>query len=181
MARERIRYGVRFGIACCVLLVTCAALAQNWQKVHKADDIKWAKTTGLDPSLVHKLWKDASTVPDEKLDESRIANLDLQGLAVRHDVLLATYTGEKNCLTITVFRQFSATIFKKLWSTSLAPDGAGFCDTDFGGVISDANDGVITVSVPRSRDNGELVYTVYAYDWNGIAYKFVGQKDVKGR
>ena len=185
MAGERNRFGLRFvvrlGIACLLLFAASGLFGQNWQKVHKADDNKWAKTTGLDPSVVHKLWKDASTATDEKLDESRIANLDLQGLAVRHDVLLATYTGEKNCLTITVFRQFSPTGFKKLWSVSRSPDGSEFCDTDFGGAGSDANEGVVTVSVPLSRENGEVIYRVYAYDWNGMTYKFLGQKDVKGR
>ena len=181
MARERIRFGVRFGIACCLLLAASAVPAQDWQKVHKADDIKWAKTTGLDPTIVHKLWKAASTAPDEKLDESRITNLDLQGLSVNHDVLLATYSGEHNCLKITVFRQFSDTLFKKVWSVEQFHDGAGFCDNDFGSASTDANNGVVTVSVPQSRVDGDVIYTVYGYVWNGMTYAYVGQKDVKGR
>ena len=185
VARERICSGLRYvglsGIACLFLFFGVAASAQDWQKVHKADDAKWAKATGLDPGTVHKLWKSASTAPDEKLDESRIANLDLQGLSARHDVLLATYSGERNCLKITVFRQFSDSLFKKLWSVEQPPDGTGFCDNDFGSASTDATDGVVTVSVPRSRDNGDVVYNVYAYAWNGITYAFVGQKDMKGR
>jgi hypothetical protein len=164
-----------------LLLTGVAAFAQNWSRVHKADDAKWAKSTGLDPWTVHKLWKAASTAPDEKLDESRIANLDLQGLSANHDVLLATYSGEHNCLKITVFRRFSETLFKKVWAVEQLPDGTGFCDTDFASAGTDATDGVVTVSVPRSVNNGEVIYRVYAYQWNGITYKFAGQKDVKGR
>ena len=185
MDGERIRFGwsfaVRLGLACLVLLASSVAFGQDWPKVHRADDAKWAKATGLDASTVHKLWKAASTAPDEKLDESRITNLDLQGLAANHDVLLATYSGEHNCLKITVFRQFSETLFKKVWSVEQPHDGTGFCDNDFGSASTDANNGVVTVSVPRSRENGEVVYTVYGYVWNGITYGYVGQKDVKGR
>lgn len=169
------------GVACLILSAAGVSVAQDWQKVHRADDAKWAKATGLDPSTVHKLWKAASAASDEKLDESRIANLDLQGLSANHDVLLATYSGEHNCLKITVFRRFSETLFKKVWSVEQLPDGTGFCDTDFGSAGTDATDGVVTASVPRSTDNGEVIYTVYAYEWNGITYKFAGQKVVKGR
>lgn len=185
MGRERICFGLRlvarFGVACWLLLAAAMGLAQDWQKVHRADDAKWAKATGLDPGIVHKLWKAASTAPDEKLDESRITNLDLQGLSVHHDVLLATYSGEHNCLKITVFRQFSETLFKKVWSVEQPHDGTGFCDNDFGSASADATDGVVTVSVPQSRVDGEVLYTVYGYVWNGITYGYVGQKDVKRR
>ena len=179
--RSVLRYVALFGVA---FLLSCAGVtgsAQDWQKVHRTDDAKWAKATGLDPGIVHKLWKAASATPDEKLDESRITNLDLQGLSVNHDVLLATYSGEHNCLKITVFRQFSETLFKKVWSVEQPHDGTGFCDNDFGSASTDANNGVVTVSVPRSRTDGEVLYTVYGYVWNGITYGYVGQKDVKGK
>ncbi len=185
MTGERIGFWlrrlVRLGSALFLLFFAVVSCAQDWQKVHRADDAKWAKATGLDPGIVHKLWKAASTAPDEKLDESRITNLDLQGLAVHHDVLLATYSGEHNCLKITVFRQFSETLFKKVWSVEQPHDGTGFCDNDFGSASTDATDGVVTVSVPQSRVDGEVLYTVYGYVWNGITYAYVGQKDVKGR
>ena len=89
----------------CALCLASSLFAQNWKKVHRSDEAKWAKTTGLDPAVIHKLWRDASQTPNEKDDDSRIANIDLDGLAERHDVLLVTYAGEKNCLTLTVFRQ----------------------------------------------------------------------------
>jgi len=158
-----------------------SAFAQNWSKVHKADDAKWAKATGLDSSTVHKLWRDASTAEDEKEDDSRIANLDLDGLAVRHDVLLATFAGEKNCLTVTVFRRFSETKFSKEWSVSQPPDGKGFCDNQYGTVAADAVDGVVFVRVPKSVIDGTTNYMVYAYEWNGITYRFAGQKEMPGK
>ena len=162
-------------LLCCLFPATI--FAQNWSKVHKADDAKWAKATGLDIFTVHKLWRDSLRDPDEKDDPSRIANLDLDGLAVRHDVLLATFTGERNCLTITVFRRLSETKFSKEWSVTQTPDGAGFCDNQYGTAATDASDGVVFVRVPKSVTDGAITYTVYAYEWNGITYRFAGQKD----
>jgi len=167
-------------VACAFLLVPCL-FAQNWKQVHKADDVKWAKATGLDPITVHRIWRAASSVPDEKDDDSRIANLDLTGLAERHDALLVTYAGEKNCLTITVFRQLSEIKFSKLWSVEQPPDGSGFCDTALGSAYAGAQDGVINVRVPTSAADGPLKYVIYAYDWNGITYRFAGHKEVQGR
>jgi hypothetical protein len=157
------------------------AFAQDWKQVHKKDDEKWAKATGLDPWTVHKIWKLASTADNEKGDESRIANLDLEGLAERHDVLLVTYAGEKNCLTLTVFRQLSGTKFEKVWSVQQPPDGTGFCDTDLGGAEAEAANGVITVRVPHSASDGAINSLVYGYEWNGITYRFAGQREVPGR
>jgi len=162
-------------------MFSMAALAQNWKQVHKKDDEKWAKATGLDAFAVHKLWRAASRAPDEKDDDSRIANLDLEGLAGRHDVLLVTYAGEKNCLTITVFHQLSQTKFDKLWSVEQPPGGAGFCDTDFGSASAEAVDGAVLIRVPRSMNEGVVNYTLYSYEWNGITYRFAGAKQVQGR
>jgi len=164
-------------LACCILC--SAAFAQNWKQVHKADESKWAKATGLDPSVIRKLWRDTSSDPDN--DESRIANLDLEGLAARHDALLVTYAGEKNCLTITVFRQLTQIKFEKEWSVTQAPGGTGFCDNEFGSAAADATDGVIAVRVAKAMRDGMPIYNVYAYDWNGMTYRFVGQKEVQGR
>jgi hypothetical protein len=166
--------------ACFLSFAPTVVFAQNWKKVHREDEEKWAKTTGLDASIIHKMWRMASDA-DEKDDDSRIANIDLEGLANRHDVLFATYAGEKNCLTVTVFRQFSTTLFKKQWSIQQPPDGTGFCDTDVGSAAADATNGIIAISVPGSRKEGEVIYTVYAYDWNGITYRFAGEKQVQGR
>jgi hypothetical protein len=165
-------------ISCAFCFIPCLS-AQNWKQVHKKDDVKWAKATGLDPTTVHKLWRAASHVPDEKDDDSRIANLDLTGLAERHDVLLVTYAGEKNCLTLTVFRQLSDINFSKLWSVEHPPDAAGFCDTSFGSAEAGAQDGIINVRVPISVADGSLKYLIYAYDWNGIAYRLAGQKELQ--
>jgi hypothetical protein len=164
-------------IACALCLMPCS-FAQNWKQVHRADEAKWAKATGLDPTTIHKLWRAASPVPDEKDDDSRISNLDLEGLAERHDVLLVTYAGEKNCLTVTVFHQYSEIKFEKLWSVEQPPDGTGFCDTAFASAQAGAQDGIINVRVPTSIADGRVKYVIYAYDWNGITYRLAGQKEI---
>jgi hypothetical protein len=165
----------------CFLLFLASCLAQDWKNVHKADEAKWAKTTGLDPSVIHKLWRAAAVASDEKDDESRIANLDLEGLAERHHVLQVTYAGEKNCLTLTVFNQLSATKFEKLWSVKQSPNGTGFCDTAFGSAAADVAKGVIGVRVPHWVNEGSITYTVYTYEWNGITYRFTGQSEMQDR
>jgi len=167
-------------VACAFCLVT-SLFAQNWKQVHKADEAKWAKATGLDPTTIHKLWRSASRVPDEKDDDSRIANLDVEGLAERHNVLLVTYAGEKNCLTLTVFRQYSAFKFEKLWSVEQPPDGTGFCDTPFGSAAAEALNGAVTVRVPQSTTDDVTNYTLYVYEWNGITYRFAGEKQIQAK
>ena len=164
-----------------VLLLSSVALAQNWKQVHKKDEGKWAKTTGLDPFTIHKLWRAASRVADEKDDDSRIANLDLDGLAERHEVLLVTYAGENNCLTLTVFRQFSESKFEKIWQVEQPPDGTGFCDTSLGSAKAEAENGAILVRVPRSTPSAASNYTLYRYEWNGITYRVADEKDMSAQ
>jgi hypothetical protein len=166
-------------VIACVALSSTLAFAQNWKQVHKKDEGKWAKTTGLDPWVIHKLWRGASRVADEKDDDSRIADINLDGLAERHDVLLVTYAGEKNCLTLTVFRQFSESKFEKIWSIEQPPDGTGFCDSSFGTVKADAENGVISVRVPPSGQSAPD-YVLYRYEWNGITYRLAEKKDIQG-
>src|SRR6516162_84490 len=108
----------------------------------------------------------ASRFPNEKDDDSRIANVDLEGLAEHHHVLFVTYAGEKNCLTLTVFNQF--------------PDGQGFCDTQLGNAKAEAENGVIRVRVPRTQPDATAEYTIYEYAWNGITYRYTGQHPAQG-
>lgn len=179
-----LRHDVGMGfraILIALVLLSSVAFAQNWKQVHRKDEAKWAKTTGLDPSVIHKMWRTASNQPDEKDDDSRIATIDLQGLSERHDVLFVTYAGENNCLTLTVFREFSEYKFDKEWSVNQTPDGKGFCDTSFGSAAATAETGNIFVRVPRSVSDGNLIYTVYAYEWNGIAYRYAGERDMKAQ
>ncbi len=165
----------------CALCLASALFAQNWKQVHRSDEAKWAKTTGLDPAIIHKLWRDASQVLNEKDDDSRIANIDLEGLAERHDVLFVTYAGERTCLTLTVFRQYSETKFSKVWSVDETPDKTSFCDTPFGSAAAEAVNGAVTVRVPKSTTDGAINYTLYVYEWNGITYRLAGQKQVQER
>jgi len=162
----------------CTVLLSGLSFAQNWKQVHKQDEIKWAKETGLDPSTIHKLWRAASRAADENADDSRIANIDLDGLAERHDVLLVTYAGEKNCLTLTVFRQFSEVQFEKIWSAGQSPDGAGFCDTNFGNAKAYAENGMVLVRVPHVSGEGTAGYQLYSYVWKGITYRLADKKSV---
>jgi len=162
-----------------VVAISSFGFAQNWKQVHKKDEEKWAKTTGLDTFTIHRLWRAASPVADEKDDDSRIANLDLDGLAERHDVLLVTYSGENNCLRLTVFRQFSQSKFDKVWSVDRPPDATGFCDTNFGTAKAYAEQGAVLVRVPSATPNGGAIYTLYRYEWNGITYKLTDEKDLR--
>ena len=82
-------------IVLCCLACSTIAFAQDWKQVRRADEIKWAKTTGLDPRTIHKLWHQASHVANENDDESRIADINVEVLSERNQVLLVTYTGEK--------------------------------------------------------------------------------------
>ena len=158
-----------------VLALVTAGVAQDWKQVHKKDEAKWAKATGLDPAAIHKMWRAASPSEEENDDDSRIANIDLDGLAERHDVMLVTYAGERSCLTITVFRQLSEAKFSKVWSVEKAPDGSGFCDTALGSAKAEAVNGVVLVRVPANGGR----YTVYGYEWNGITYRLSAQKEVQ--
>ncbi len=168
-------------IACVLLLGSLTTLAQDWKHVHKVDDEKWAKETGIDPWTVHKIWRLASTVPDEKDDDSRIANLNVDGLAERHDILIVTYAGEKNCLTLTVLRQLTETKFNKVWSVSQLPDGTPFCDNAFGSPAGDASNGMVTVRTYASGPDGSVQPVVYAFEWNGITYRFAGKRQPEVR
>jgi hypothetical protein len=167
---------LRQAIIVAVVLSSSLTLAQNWKQVHKKDEEKWAKATGLDPNTVHRIWRSASSVPEND-DDSRIADLDLEGLAERHDVLLVTYAGEKNCLTITVFRQLSENKFEKISSLQPPPDTGGFCDTDDASAKAYAEGGAVMARVPRSTPQG-VDFTLYRYEWNGITYRLAGKKDM---
>lgn len=167
----------------CYLLCSTTAFAQDWKQVRKTDEAKWAKATGLDAKTIDKLWHQASQVANDKDDDSRIANIDVEGLAERNQVLFVTYAGEKNCLILTVFRRYSETSFSKLWSVDHDPDGQGFCDSPIGTTSTDVVKSAIEVRVPQSPDssNGFANYKIYDYEWNGVTYRFAGKRDVQGR
>lgn len=170
-------------IVLCCLMGATTSFAQDWKQVRKSDEAKWAKETGLYPKTIHNLWRQASHAANEKDDDSRIADLDVQGLSDRNQVLLVTYAGEKNCLTLTVFRQYSETSFSKVLSIEKGPDGEGFCDSPFGSASADVVKGAIEVRVPQPPDasNGDANYVIYDYEWNGMAYKFTGKREKPGR
>ncbi len=162
-------------LMCLLCLFT---VAQNWKQVHRQDEEKWAKATGLDSQLIHKMSRLASSY-EEKDDPSRIANIDLDGLATHNHVLFVTYLGENNCLTITVLHRLGESKFDKLWSVESTPSGQKFCDTSFGTAEADAVDGAVLIRVPHTVSEGEVIYTQYRYEWNGITYRLAGQKEGK--
>jgi hypothetical protein len=167
-----------------LLLLSATSFGQDWKQVHKADESKWAKETRLDQQTIHKLRRLASHFADDKDDDARIADIDLQGLADHHHVLFVTYAGEKNCLTLTVFRQFSPTSFAKLMSIEQDSDGQGFCDTSSGNVRTQIVNNMIEIAVPHapSADSpGGIDYTVYAYEWNGLTYRMAGKREMQGQ
>lgn len=159
-----------------LVLLAVPCFAQDWAKVHKTDDARLAKETGLDPATVHKLWRMASRYPNEKDDESRISSLDMDRLASRHHVLLITYTGEHNCMTLTVFQRVGESDFSKVWWANLTPDGHGFCDAEMGTAeVRVTEDGDIVVRVPTFLPREDGSSTLYTYKWNGVTYAFAGQ------
>jgi len=174
----------RFVIFAGLLLLSATSFAQDWKSVHKADEVKWAKETKLEQQTIHKLWRQASHSDNEKDDDSRIADIDLQGLADHRHVLFVTYAGEKNCLTLTIFRQLTETSFSKFMAIEQDPDGKGFCDSPFGSARAEVVNGAIEVGVPHaaSADSpGRVDYTVYAYEWNGLTYRMAGKREMQGK
>jgi len=158
--------------------------AQDWKQVHHADEVKWAKETRLDPGTIHKLWRQASHFADEKEDDSRIADIDLEGLAEHRHALFVTYAGENNCLTLTIFRRLSETSFSKLMAIEQSTEGQGFCDSRFGSARAQVNNGIVEVGVPHAPSSdspGRIEYTVYSYEWNGITYRQTGKREMEGR
>jgi hypothetical protein len=173
-----------FAIIAGLFLLSAVPFAQDWKSVHKSDEVKWAKETKLEQQTIHKMWRQASHADNEKDDESRIADIDLQGLADHRHVLFVTYAGEKNCLTLTIFRQLTETSFSKFMAIEQDPDGKGFCDTPFGSPRAAVVNGVIEIGVPHaaSADSpGNVDYTVYSYEWNGLTYRMAGKREKQGK
>ncbi len=163
-------------LALAILLLAIPAMAQDWAKVHKTDEARLAKETGLEPATIHKLWRMASRYPNEKDDESRIASLDMDRLSERHHVLLITYAGERNCMTLTVFQRVGESDFRKIWWANLTPDGHGFCDAEMGTAqVRVTEDGSILVRVPTFLPKEDGSTTIYTYRWNGVTYASAGQ------
>ncbi len=163
---------------CLLLLVAASAVSvaqskHSWAKVHQQDEAKWAKQTGLDPFLVHQLWRKASQVPKASDDDSRIQLLDAAHLGRNH-ILLVTYSGPDYCLNLTVFVQTKG--YPKIWTQERTPDGTGFCGGD---VKVWAQPGTIVVSMPTHAGGANLA-TNYSYEWNGETYRFTGQGKASG-
>ena len=163
----------------CLLLLVAASLVSvaqskhSWAKVHQQDEAKWARQTGLDPFLVHQLWRQASHFANASDDHSRIQLLDAANLGRNH-ILLVTYSGSDYCLNITVFVPTKG--YPKIWTQERTPEGTGFCGGD---VRVSAHSGTIVVSMP-THSGGADVLTNYSYEWNGETYRFTEQHKTSG-
>ena len=151
---------------------------QDSSVVDRQDEVRWAVRSGLSVATVHRLWRSASHLADEKDDDSRIVAIDSQNFAFRNQILMVTAAGLPSCLTVTVFSRAAGNL--KVWSESSTPDGRGFCETL--GIEPEVTvaDGKILVKAPvglhsehaSHADVGEYIYT-----WEGSTYSF-GHKEI---
>src|SRR5262245_20941035 len=145
--------------------------AQNWTSLHREDEERWAKRTGLSSLEIHRLWRASSHFADEEDDDSQIALLDIKSLADENHILLATAAGEPRCLTLTVFSKANG--LAKVWSADTTPDGRGFCDNLGLDVRLAARNRRIEVIVPlglHSPHASHADVAHYMYSWSGKTY-----------
>jgi len=171
------RQSIRLFFSLALAVAVSSGYGQDWVGVHREEEAKWAAHTGLTRSAVHKLWRLASHFADEGDDDSRIENLDTRALASRQQILLVTSAGENSCLTLTVF--LASTPFEKIWSGQQTPEGHEWCGP---GAKATVANGRIEVSLPEEGgpgSSGPLSITIYAWDWNGSTYHYVGARQVQ--
>jgi hypothetical protein len=153
------------------LTILLPLYAQDWISLHREDEAKWARKTGMSPFAINRLWRSTSHFADEQDDDSRIELLDTTSFANRNQVLLVTSAGEPRCLTLTVFSK--STGFLKVWSEAQTPDGHGFCDNLGIPVRFTLSDRGIEVIVPRERHSPRASHADvehYPYRWSGKTY-----------
>jgi hypothetical protein len=165
---------VRF-LYCASALVACA---QDWGQVHREDDAKWARVSGLTPAEVHSLWRMSSHYANEADDDSRIEKVDVSGLSSRNHTLVVTSAGNNYCLTLAVFRSTGKRTFERVWTEEQGPNQEQFCGTKAGDATVDIFDGEIWVEIPEHKLDrpGQVELVDYRYGWNGHTYQFLGKK-----
>lgn len=154
-----------------VLTIVSALHAQDWISRHREDEARWARKTGVPPSVVHRLWRASSHFADEQEDDSEIELPDTTSFAERNQVLLVTSAGEPRCLTLTVFS--TGARFLKVWSADQTPDGNGFCDNLSIPVRLTVGKDRIEIAVPRERlspRSSHVEVEHYHYRWTGKSY-----------
>ena len=148
-------------------------------QVHREDETKWARRAGLSAASVRQLWRMASHFADESEDDSRVEQVDPDSLAAQHQILVVTSSGERNCLTVSVFSMPQKNSFHKVWSEQQAPSGEGFCDTPFGEAEVRVWNYAIWISIPEGKDEqipNQLPLVVFQYGWDKGTYRFIGNK-----
>jgi hypothetical protein len=155
----------------CALILAAIVPRLSGQSLLKADEATWAKRLRLQQSYVSKIVQAAGFSED---DEIRIEKLDLQHLSSRGHVLLVTAAGNGHCLKLTVLAR-KENFVRRVWRTSVAPGGAGFCHA--GAYSGDfqahaTSNGTIVVEVPRYAKGGYVLPGVrrLVYKWDGQKY-----------
>jgi len=147
---------------------------QDWISLHREEEKRWAKQTGMSPAMIHQLWRSTSHFADEADDDSHIELLDATTLAERNQILFVTSAGEPRCLTFTVCSK--GTGFLKNWTADHSPSGHGFCD-DLGiAVRSTVDERRAEIVAPLGRHSPRASHADvahYEYRWDGRTYQFV--------
>lgn len=149
-----------------------AAAVEQWTEIHRQDDLKWSRISGLSPRDVRRA-RIAAGIGDD-LEGGRIDNLDSKDLAFRKQLLVVTSAGNGHCLTITVLTK-KESVFQAVWSVDEATGVGGFChDGAFSGnfEVHATKEGGIIVDVPRDTNNSGAFggFKQLLYEWNGQTY-----------
>jgi hypothetical protein len=170
---------MRRGFALTAILAILLPLhAQDWISLHRDDEAKCAKTTGMSSFAIHRLWLSTSHFADEQDDDSHIELLDTTTLSDRNQVLMVTSAGEPRCLTLTVFSKAAG--FLKVWSVDHTPGGHGLCDNLGLPARFSVSERRIELIVPRERHGPRASHADvehYEYHWSGKTY-LVSQKSL---
>jgi hypothetical protein len=154
-----------------ILSILLPMHAEDWTSLHREDEERWAKKTGISALEIHRLWRASSHFAEEEDDDSRIAVVDVTSLVDENQILFVTAAGEPRCVTLTVFSKASG--FTKVWSADSTPDGHGFCDNLGLEVRVAAKSRRIEVIVPlelHSPNASHADVAHYLYNWSGRSF-----------
>jgi len=167
-----------------LFVVTGAAFgadAQNapfdWVAFHRQNDRDWAARSTLSARDVRSLRRAAGSRDDEP--SNAIEAVDAKTLPKGH-ILFVTATGSGHCLNVSVYRRRTGG-FKKLWSASETPDGAGFCRPSLcsNPTAFATSKGEVVVVVPSQEGGDEVgvcgVNEVFTYRNTGKTYTLESQ------
>jgi hypothetical protein len=145
--------------------------SDQWKKIHRNDDVKWARISGLSVEEISNLRR-ASGITDD-MTEGRIDEVDAKHLSFRKQILLVTSAGNGHCLTLTALSNKSGS-WEQVWQASEMPNGDGFCHESLSGnpVAYAKKTGEIVVKIPKKQTDGKQVDLLVKYTWTGETYQF---------